>query len=69
MRNANQLKEIEKAVSQLSPQDLREFRHWFAQFDAEAWDQQFETDVATGKLDDLAEKALKHLREGNCSNL
>ena len=69
MRNANQLKEIEKAVSQLSPQDLREFRDWFAKFDSEAWDQQFERDVATGKLDKLAEKALKHLREGNCTNL
>jgi hypothetical protein len=69
MRNANQLKEIKKAVSQLSPQDLREFRDWFAEFDSEAWDQQFERDVATGKLDKLAEKALKHLREGNCTNL
>lgn len=69
MRKAKQLKEIEKAVRQLSPQDLREFRHWFAEFDAEAWDQQFERDVTTGKLDELAEKALKHLREGNCTDL
>lgn len=66
---SNQLKKIEKAVSQLSEQDLSEFRRWFAQFDAEAWDQQFEQDVTTGKLDELAEKALKHLREGNCTDL
>ena len=69
MRKANQLKEIEKAISQLSPQDLMEFRRWFAEFDAETWDQQFESDVTTGKLDKLAEKALKHLREGNCTDL
>jgi len=69
MRKADQLKEIEKAISQLSPQDLREFRRWFAEFDAEAWDKQFESDVTTGKLDKLAEKALKHLREGNCTDL
>ncbi|MEI6329662.1 MAG: hypothetical protein WCP16_10550 [Pseudanabaena sp. ELA645] len=69
MGNVDQLKEIEKAVSQLSPQDLREFRHWFTEFDAEAWDQQFERDVATGKLDKLAEKALIHLRDGNCTDL
>lgn len=69
MKNVNQLKELEKAVSQLSPQDLKEFRNWFAEFDSEAWDQQFERDVATGKLDELAEKALKHLRKGNCTNL
>ena len=69
MRKSNQLKEIEKAISQLSPQDLTAFRHWFAEFDADAWDQQFETDVTIGKLDGLAEKALKHLREGNCTDL
>ncbi|WP_293163672.1 hypothetical protein [Okeania sp. SIO2C9] len=69
MKETNKLKEIEKAISQLSPQDLTEFRRWFAEFDAEAWDQQFETDVTTGKLDGLAEKALKHLREGNCTDL
>jgi hypothetical protein len=69
MRKSNQLKEIEIAISQLSPQDLAEFRHWFAEFDAEAWNQQFERDVTTGKLDKLAEKALKHLREGNCTDL
>lgn len=69
MINANQLKEIEKAVSQLFPQDLREFRHWFAEFDAEAWDKQFERDVSAGRLDKLAQSALKHLREGNTTKL
>jgi hypothetical protein len=69
MEKANQLKEIEKAISQLSPQDLKEFRRWFAEFDDQAWDQQFENDVRKGKLDGLAEKALKHLREGNCTDL
>lgn len=69
MINVNQLNEIEKAVSQLSPQDLREFRQWFSKFDAEAWDEQFERDVTVGKLDKLAETALKHLREGNCTEL
>ena len=69
MKETNQLKEIEQAISQLSPQDLTEFRQWFAEFDAEEWDQQFENDVMIGKLDGLAEKALKHLRQGNYTNL
>ena len=69
MKETNQLKEIEQAISQLSPQDLTEFRQWFAEFDAEAWDQQFENDVIIGKLDGLAEKALKHLRQGNYTDL
>jgi hypothetical protein len=63
------LKEIESAVSQLSAEELTIFRDWFAVFDAEAWDRQFEVDVANGKLDSLAQKALQHLREGRCTDL
>lgn len=37
---------------------LTTFRDWFAGFDAAQWDQQFEEDVANGKLDDLADAAL-----------
>ena len=63
------LQEIERAVSQLSSDELLVFRNWFAEFDAERWDRQFEEDVATGKLNTLAEKALNHLREGRCTDL
>ena len=58
------LLEIERAVSQLSEQELAAFRVWFAEFDAEIWDRQFEEDVAAGRLDGLAQQALEHLREG-----
>jgi hypothetical protein len=58
------LKEIESAVSQLSADELIAFRDWFAAFDAEVWDRQIEADVAAGKLDELAQQALQHLREG-----
>ena len=57
------LKEAEQVVSQLPAEDLAAFRAWFAEFDAEIWDRQFEEDVAAGKLDGLAEKALQHLHE------
>ena len=63
------LQEIERAVSQLSSDELLVFRNWFAEFDAERWDRQFEEDVATGRLNNLAEKALNHLREGRCTDL
>jgi hypothetical protein len=63
------LKEIESAVSQLSEQDLQAFRTWFAEFDAELWDRQFEKDVAAGRLDGLAKKARQHLQKGNCTDL
>lgn len=63
------LEELEKAVRQLSDEDLAQFRVWFAEFDAQAWDKQFEADVLSGRLDTLAEKALKDLRQGNCTDL
>ncbi len=65
----NTLHEIERAVSQLSPEDLAAFRAWFAEFDANVWDRQFEADVAAGRLDALAQKALQQKREGRCTNL
>ncbi len=66
MRN---LQEIERAVSQLSSEDLAAFRNWFSEFDAEIWDQQFEADVEASRLDKLAGKALQDLHAGRCTDL
>ncbi|MEQ8996942.1 MAG: hypothetical protein RID53_10625 [Coleofasciculus sp. B1-GNL1-01] len=63
------LRKIELAISQLSDEDLVKFRTWFAEFDAINWDRQFETDVAAGRLDALADKALQDLRKGKCTDL
>jgi hypothetical protein len=63
------IQEIEAAVSQLSPQELVAFRAWFAQFDAAAWDRQFEEDAAAGRLDALADEALQDLHAGRCTDL
>src|SRR5258707_14045176 len=50
------VKEIESAVARLSREELASFRSWFADFDAEAWDRQFEADAAAGRLDALGEE-------------
>jgi hypothetical protein len=63
------LQEIERAVSQLSQEELAAFRVWFAEFDAEIWDRQYEKDVAAGRLNRLAKQALQHLQEGRCTEL
>jgi hypothetical protein len=63
------IQEIQTAVSKLSPEELSVFRAWFAEFDAKLWDQEFEQDVAAGRLDVLAEEALRDLREGQCTDL
>jgi hypothetical protein len=61
--------EIEDAIRKLPDQDLVALRAWFAEFDAGAWDRQFERDVAEGRLDALADEALRDLREGRCTDL
>jgi uncharacterized membrane protein len=61
--------DIEHAVEQLPPEEVRAFRQWFCERDAAEWDRQFEADAAAGRLDSLGEEALKDLREGRCTDL
>jgi hypothetical protein len=65
----SKIRELERAVRELTPEDLSAFRAWFTEFDARLWDQQIETDVAQGHLDSLADEALTDLREGRCTDL
>ena len=60
---------IENEVSQLSSSELSAFREWFFEFDAEAWDKQIERDAQSGKLDSLAENALKDFQSGKSTEL
>jgi hypothetical protein len=61
--------EIEQAIEQLSPEELKAFRDWFVERDAAEWDRQLEADVTAGRLDALAEQAAHDLREGLCTDL
>jgi hypothetical protein len=63
------VEEIERAVAGLPPEKLAEFRTWFAAFDAGAWDREFEEDVHAGRLDALADEAMRDLDEGRCTDL
>lgn len=59
------LPELEKMISALPPEELSRFRTWFLNFDAEHWDRQIEEDIAMGRLDKLAEKAIRDHQAGN----
>ena len=59
-----QVQQIKKAVSRLPQVQLKEFRTWFEEFDAAQWDKEFEEDVASGKLNDIANKAISDFRKG-----
>ena len=63
------VQEIENAVAHLPHPELNQFRMWFTEFDAEAWDREFELDAQSGKLDHLADRALEDLAQGRCSEL
>jgi len=61
--------EIEDAIRKLPEEELVALRAWFAEFDAAVWDRQFERDVIEGRLDALADEALRDWREGRCTDL
>jgi hypothetical protein len=63
------IQEIAKAVADLPPEDLAEFRAWFEAFDAEQFDKKLERDERSGKLDRMAEAALAEHRSGRTREL
>jgi len=60
-----EVERIKLSVMQLSTDELAELRRWFIEYDAARWDEQIENDVCAGKLDALAQTALRHFDAGN----
>jgi hypothetical protein len=65
----SKVQEIEQEVERLSAEELAEFRDWFLKFDWKAWDHQLECDVRAGKLDSLADEALREHAAGKTKPL
>lgn len=63
------VKELEKAVAKLPPDQLAEFRAWFEAFDAARFDEKIKRDAASGKLDRFAEDVLDDFKRGQTRNL
>jgi hypothetical protein len=61
--------EISGAVRRLPKRELAKFRKWFAEFDAAAWDREFDEDVASGRLEALAREAMRDDRFGPDSRI
>ena len=55
---------IENEIKQMSSNELAVFRNWFLEYDAQVWDEQIEQDFNAGKLDALANKALREHKAG-----
>lgn len=63
------VQEIERAVEELSTDELTEFRRWFAEFDATLWDAQIEADARAGKLDATAAEARAEYERGEAREI
>lgn len=63
------LEELEQTILHLPAEQLSQFREWFLEFDSETWDRQLGADVAAGRLDLLAEEAIREHRDGESTTL
>ena len=63
------VKALENAVKALPPQDLAEFRRWFAEFDLAVWDEKIEVDLSSSKLDALLSEAEEDYNSGDSKSL
>ena len=65
----SKVESIEEQIKALSADELAQLRAWFLEFDWALWDQQLERDAVVGKLDKLAEKALRDHAAGKTTPL
>lgn len=64
-----EVEQIKVAIKRLSQEELEILRQWWEEYEAQQWDEQIEYDILAGKLDALADEAIKAFREGNFSEL
>jgi hypothetical protein len=63
------LDELEKTIADLPPGDLKKFREWFLDFDAKQFDERIERDANSGRLDRLADVAIRQHAAGKSTSL
>ena len=65
----SEVDKLAERIEKLSPEELKKFRAWFAEFDARLLDAQIEADAKAGKLDALAAEALAEYKAGKTREL
>lgn len=66
---SDRLQNLERAVTELSPVELREFAAWFLNFDQTQWEQEIEADSKARRLDFLRQEAQSEGVAGNLKDL
>ena len=54
----SRVKELEREIEKLPPEELAELRDWLLERDRQDWDRQIERDAAAGKLEKLFKKSI-----------
>jgi hypothetical protein len=65
----SRVEELEGKIKALSSHEFQELRAWLAEYDAEIWDRQFHSDALAGRLDAVADQALKDFSAGRSTDL
>lgn len=60
---------LQEQIQALSTEELAELREWFLELDWKLWDAQLERDIGAGRLDDLADRALRDHAAGKSTPL
>jgi hypothetical protein len=63
------LKQLEEQVTQLSPEELKQFSAWFDEYMSDDWDRQIERDEAAGKFDKIIKQLDANFEGGLCTPL
>jgi hypothetical protein len=65
----SRVQELEGRIKELSSNEFQELRAWLAEYEAEVWDQQLDADALAGRLDTIADQALKDFSENRSTDL
>ena len=60
---SDRLQNLEKAITELNPVELREFASWFMDYDQTIWEREIEEGAKARRLDFLRDEARA---EGDC---
>jgi len=60
LQDMSTIAEVENALRQMPVKDVWQVAGWLQHYLDEQWNKQIDEDIAAGRLDQLAEKALQH---------
>ncbi len=63
------LKQLEEQITQLDPEELKQFSAWFEEYMSDEWDRQIERDEAAGKFDKIIKQLDANFEGGLCTPL